>query len=308
VILTGPAGTGKTALAVHTAHRLAGRYPDGVVMARLRADDGSPRPRASVLAELARALGCPRPPAADGDDPDEATAVWRTWLCGRRVLLLLDDAGPEADADVAALLPPAGPGAALVTTRAGLAGLEPARHIALPPFGPAEALELLARITGPARPAAEPEAARRIVTATGLLPLAVRVAGKRLAVLRHMPLAEYAGRLENPHETLDELAAGGLSVRVRLADAWQRLPAPARATLRGLAALPGPVFTLPQAAAALGLPPGRAERALELLIEAGVLGQDAAEADDGPEVHAHGALIPYELPRLTQLFAREQPC
>ncbi|WP_367123845.1 BTAD domain-containing putative transcriptional regulator [Streptomyces phytohabitans] len=320
VLLTGPAGVGKTALAVRVAHRVAAHYPDGVVAARLCAEDGTARPWASVLAELARALGCPeRLPA----DREEAATVWRSWLSGRRILLLLDDA-PDAAA-LAPLLPPAGTAAALVTSRGRLPCLEPADRTELPPLTAEEARALLARIVGRDRVEAEPAAAARIAAAAGLLPFALRAGANRLSVLRHMPLGRYADRLEQPAEALDELASGGLGVRSRLASSWHRLPAPARATLYGLAALPGRAFTLLDAARALGLDPRGAQRALEELIDVGVLAAPdlpeyaasvpAEYAVPEPEVVAHAAgpwpgrpeeSDHYELPWLTLLFAREQ--
>ncbi|MFD8685702.1 BTAD domain-containing putative transcriptional regulator [Streptomyces sp. NPDC059651] len=300
VVLTGPAGVGKTALAVHVAHLLATRFPDGVVATRLCAEDGSTRPWPSVLAELARALGCTeRLPA----DREEAATAWRSWLSGRRILLLLDDA-PDAAA-LGPLLPPSGPTAALVTSRSRLPCLESAHRTELPPLSDDEALDLLGGIIGRSRLAAERAAAGRIVTATGSLPFALRAGGNRLSVLRHMSLGQYAERLEHPLEALDELAAGGLGVRARLADAWARLTVAARDTLHALAALPDPSFSLPTAARALGLDGRKAQRALEDLIDAGVLAPPP-----GPDVAAHTAAaeetVHYELPWLTLLFAREQ--
>ncbi|MFD6490750.1 BTAD domain-containing putative transcriptional regulator [Streptomyces sp. NPDC060188] len=300
VLVTGAAGAGKTAFAVHVAHHLAARYPDGVVATRLCAEDGSPRPWASVLAELARSLGCTeRLPAGR----EEAATVWRSWLSGRRILLLLDDA-PDAAA-LGPLLPPSGTTAALVTSRSRLSCLESAHRVELPPLSPEEALDLLGGIIGPSRLAAEHAAAARVAAATGRLPFALRAAGNRLSVLRHMPLGQYADRLEHPLEALDELASGGFGVRARLAGTWARLPAPARESLNALAALPGSSFTLPAAARALGRDGRDAQRALEELIDVGVLPPPSL-----PEVTAHLAAVPdavrYELPWLTLLFAREQ--
>ncbi|MGW0966417.1 BTAD domain-containing putative transcriptional regulator [Streptomyces sp. NPDC002516] len=300
VLVTGAVGVGKTAFAVRVAHRLAARCPDGVVATRLCAEDGSTRPWASVLTELARALGCTeRLPA----DREEAATVWRSWLSGRRILLLLDDA-PDAAA-LAPLLPPAGTAAALITSRGRLSWLEPAHRVELPPLSTEEALDLLGGIIGRTRSAAEHTAAERIVAATGHLPFALRAAGNRLSVLRHMPLGQYADRLEHPVEALDELASGGLGVRTRLAGAWSRLPGPARDSLQALAALPDATFTLPAAAQCLGKEGREAQRSLEDLIDVGVLPPPSL-----PEVTAHVAAAPetmrYELPWLTLLFAREK--
>ncbi|MEU4169323.1 BTAD domain-containing putative transcriptional regulator [Streptomyces sp. NPDC026665] len=300
VLVTGAVGVGKTAFAVHVAHRLAAHYPDGVVATRLCAEDGSTRPWASVLAELARSLGCTeRLPA----DREEAATVWRSWLSGRRILLVLDDA-PDATA-LAPLLPPSGTAAALVTSRDRLPLLESAHRVELPPLSPEEGLDLLGAIIGRTRLATEHTAAVRVVAATGFLPFALRAAGNRLSVLRHVPLGQYAERLEHPQEALDELASGGLGVRARLAGAWARLPAAARHSLHALAALPDASFGLPAAARVLGTSGRAAQRSLEELIDVGVLPPPAP-----PEVSAHLAGAPetvrYELPWLTLLFAREQ--
>lgn len=313
VVLAGPPGVGKTTLAVHAAYRLGERFPDGRALVRLRAEDGSVRPWTSVLGELSRALGCTEPSSGERE---ETAAAWRGWLADRRVLLVLDSVPDEAA--VRLLLPDAGPSAALVTARGRLPGLEPARRIELAPFDRDEALDLLGRIISPVRVAADPGSAARITAATGRLPLAVRVAGNRLAVLRHTPLSRYAERLEHPREALDELAAGGLSVRARLADAWDGLSAGNRAVLRGLGALGEPAFTLADAGRVLGLGEREAARALDALIEACVLAPP--ETGTEAEVTAHGTDAwgagpaaaggtarheRYELPRLTLLFARE---
>ncbi|MGW4892550.1 BTAD domain-containing putative transcriptional regulator [Kitasatospora sp. NPDC004240] len=299
LVLAGPAGIGKTALAVRAAQLLAGRFPDGRLLVRLRAEDGTPRPLAEVLAELREVGAGPGAGAGAGTpaDPSQAAALWRASLAGRRLLLILDDAPDEAA--VRALLPATGPAAAVVTSRGQLAGLSPVHRLTVPPFSPPEALDLLARIVGPGRLGTDRAAATRVVEACGLLPLAVRVAGMRLAVLRHLPLAEYAQRLADPAAALDELVAGDVAVRPRLESGWRDLAEPDRRTLARLAALPLPdLFTLPEAAEALGLPERAALRALEALTDTG------AVTSPSGEVTAHSAL--YALPRLTRLHAQER--
>ncbi|MFJ3218932.1 BTAD domain-containing putative transcriptional regulator [Kitasatospora sp. NPDC086801] len=292
-ILSGPAGIGKTALAVHAGHLLAERFPDGRLLIRLRAEDGAPRPLADVLAELAALTGRSGPRPAD---PAQAAALWRASLAGRRMLLILDDAPGEAV--VRELLPGFGPSATLVTSRSQLAGLASVHRVTVPPFAPAEALDLLGRIVGTGRIGTDRAAAARTVESCGLLPLAVRVAGTRLAVLRHLPLAEYAARLADPAGALDELVAGDVTVRARLDSGWRDLTDQGRLALGRLAALPlSLLFTLPEAAAALGRPERLALRTLEALTDTGAVTSPTGE------VTAHAAL--YALPRLTHLHARE---
>jgi hypothetical protein len=291
-VAVGPAGVGKTSLAVRAAYGLEHEFPGGRICVRLRADDGTPRPLASLTAELLQYAGLAEAMAATAE---QAAAVWRAWLADRKVLLVLDDAPDEAA--VRHLLPGTGPSAVVVTARTRLAGLASAHRIEVPPYSPDEALELLGRIVGPDRVSGDVEAAERTVTACGLLPLAVRVAGLKLAVLRHLPLGEYAARLADPRSVLDELAVGDNDVRSRVADEWRQFDEPARSALLHLAAAPlARAFTVQEAATALGRDPGRAQRQLEALIERGAVVSPEAE------VTAHVAL--YSLPHFTQLYAR----
>ncbi|MFG3052412.1 BTAD domain-containing putative transcriptional regulator [Kitasatospora sp. NPDC048239] len=293
-VLSGPAGIGKTALAVRAGHLLADRFPDGRLLVRLRTEDGLPRPVTEVLAELAALTGQSEHGPAD---PAQAAALWRASLAGRRMLLILDDAPGEAV--VRELLPGFGPSAAVVTSRSQLAGLASVHRVNVPFFDRTEALELLGRIVGPGRIGTDRSAAGRIVEACGLLPLAVRVSGTRLAVLRHLPLGEYAARLADPAAALDELVAGDVAVRSRLDSGWRDLTDQGRLALGRLAALPlSLLFTLPEAATALGRPERVALRTLEALADTGAVTSPVGE------VTAHAAL--YALPRLTQLHAREQ--
>ncbi|MFJ9621693.1 BTAD domain-containing putative transcriptional regulator [Streptomyces sp. NPDC101181] len=295
VVVSGPAGAGKSALAVRAAHLLADRFPDGRVHVRMRREDGTARGAAEVLAEVGRVCGVPEDA---GRGPSGApAAAWQEWLARHRALLVLDDVPDEAS--VRGLLPRSGHCRVLLTARRQLAGLAPVHRIALPALADGEALELLGKLIGPGRLRTDPAAALRIVRACGALPLAVGVSGMRLAVLRHLPLAEYAARLDDPASALDELVAGDLSVRGRLASGWRDLADRDRWVLGRLArpAEDGGL-TLDRAAAALGCGEREAIRAVESLIDAGAVTSPAGE------VTAHAAL--YEVPRLLGLFAREQ--
>ncbi|WP_405723246.1 NB-ARC domain-containing protein [Streptomyces sp. NBC_01537] len=292
VVLAGPPGVGKTALAVHVAHRLGEEFPDGTLLVRTREEDGSPRTGASLLAELRRLTG---PADRMPDDAEQAAALWRAWLADHKALIVFDDVLDEAG--VRSLLPVAEPSAAIVTARTQLAGLASAHRIEVPPYSAAEAVELLTRVLGLGRVRSDQAAAEQIVAHCGMLPLAVRVSGLKLAVLRHLPLSEFAARLADPLTMLDELVAGDIAVRHHLTNGWHDLDEAERSALHRLGLLPlSQTFTLDEAAAVLGSPPGVALRQLERLIETGAVTSPLSE------VTAHTAL--YALPRLTHIYAR----
>ncbi|MEV6472138.1 BTAD domain-containing putative transcriptional regulator [Streptomyces sp. NPDC051657] len=304
VVVSGPAGAGKSALAVRAAHLLADRFPDGRVHVRVRREDGTARSRTEVLAELGRLCGVAgSAPAQPEDGPADARATaaladaWQGWLARHRALVVLD--GVPDEAAVRGLLPRSGKCSVLVTARGQLAGLAPVHRIALPALADGEALELLGKLIGAGRLRTDPGAALRIVRACGALPLAVEVSGMRLAVLRHLPLAEYAARLGDPSAALDELVAGDVSVRDRIASGWRDLADGDRWVLGRLAGFAEDGgFTLDRATAALGCGERAAIRAVESLIDAGAVTSPAGE------VTAHAAL--YEVPRLLGLYARER--
>ncbi|WP_103956353.1 AfsR/SARP family transcriptional regulator [Nonomuraea solani] len=231
LVLHGPPGCGKSAVAVHAATRL--EPPDGRLYAVLGA-----RPPSAVLEDLLRSLGCPDravPPVLD-----ERVRLYRSMTARKRLLVVLDDAADEAQ--VRPLLP-TGPGSVtLVTSRSSLAGLEAARAYELGVLGEDEAVALLGGVAGPERTAAEPEAALRIVRLCGHLPLALRIAGSRLARKPGWTLDHLAGRLSDERRRLDELSAGDLAVRGSLGLGYRGLPDPERRLLRELGALSAPDF------------------------------------------------------------------
>ncbi|MEU1274921.1 NB-ARC domain-containing protein [Streptomyces sp. NPDC005799] len=197
-VVSGRSGTGKTALAVHVGHRTAELFPDGRLWLDLRAADTAPLKPAVALGRLLRAMGAE--PETLPSSVEELTGLYRTHIAHRRVLLILDNAAGEAP--VRPLLPP-GPGSAvLVTSRRRLVALEDATHLDLTVPERAEALELLRRVAGPERTDAEPERAAEIVSLCGRLPLAVRIAGARLAARPHRIPGQLAGRLRDVRRRL----------------------------------------------------------------------------------------------------------
>jgi hypothetical protein len=277
---------------VHAAHRLRGDFPDGRILVRMRDVDGRPRCSTDILAELAGLTGLS--PQLTGH-VEHDSGVWLSWLHRRRLLLVLDDVVEEAAVRLVA--PYEGGSAALVTARRRLTGLAGAVRIDVPCLSHPEAVELLAAIIGPERVAADRPAACDVVTATGRLPLAVRVGGLKLAAMPYLGLREYADRLIRTPTVLDELVAGDLAVRPRIADSWYGLSHAHRTDVSRLASLPEPVLTLEDAASTLACPPEEARRRLESLIDTGAV-QFAK-----PEVAARP--VRYELPALVRLYARE---
>ncbi|MFI1096036.1 BTAD domain-containing putative transcriptional regulator [Streptomyces sp. NPDC020917] len=292
-VVTGALGTGKTALAVHVAHRLGEYFPDGRFFVRLRGDDGRPRALEGVLRQLLAAVGRPEPPPGT-----DLRWAWQLWLGGRRALVVVDDARRESE--VRPLLPEVGETAVLVTARHRLIGLDGAFRLCLSPLTVDEAVDFLGRVIGAERVMADPASAAQIVRAAGLLPLGIRLVADRLAFLRHVPLREYGARMTGTRPLLDELCGDDVAVRVRLAESIDDLPAAAYGAVLRLGVLPEPQFTLEQAAAALDRDPDTAVRVLENLMEASVLTVRHMDVDEEA-----GHTVRYEMPALTYAYARE---
>jgi tetratricopeptide (TPR) repeat protein/transcriptional regulator with XRE-family HTH domain len=291
--VAGKAGVGKTTLAVHVAHQLRSRFPDGQLYANLRGAGPRPLDPGEVLSWFLRTLGVDG--AAIPCDLGERAALYRAWLADRRVLVVLDDAADEAQ--VRPLLPGTAACGVLATSRARLSGLEGARLLELEVLPPAQAVELLGRIAGAERVAAEPEAATTIAAACGGLPLAVRIAGARLAGRPHWSLARLAGLLADERRRLDQLAAGDLEVRASVALSYQALPSEQQRTFRFLGLLAAPDFAAWVPAALLDLTWEQAEALVDRLVQAQLL--EVAARDPTGQVR-------YRFHDLLRLYARER--
>jgi DNA-binding SARP family transcriptional activator/tetratricopeptide (TPR) repeat protein len=208
-VVSGPAGVGKTAFAVHVAHRMAANYPDGQLYANLRGGSQDPRSADEVIEGFLTALGTDQ--AAIPRNLDARQAAYRTALAGRRFLVLLDDA--KDSAQVLPLLPGSAGCAVLVTSRTHLADLACGRLIELDGLDADDALELLASRVGAERLNSEREAAQEIVHACAGLPLALTIAAARLASRPRWRVRDLADRLQPERDRLDELVYGDLAVR-----------------------------------------------------------------------------------------------
>ncbi|MEO3809171.1 BTAD domain-containing putative transcriptional regulator [Sphaerisporangium sp. B11E5] len=292
-VIRGKAGVGKSALAVFVAHAVAGAYPDGQLFAELHGCTDSPAVPDEVLARFLRGLGVA--PASIPESADERLDLYRSILSRRHVLVVLDDARSEQQ--VRPLLPGGKGCAVLVSTRGRLAGLDGAQAVDLDVLEETAATELLAAIAGPARIAAEPEAARQIVRLCGRLPLAIRTAGGRLTARRHWPLTKLVERLSDERRRLDELSAGDLEVRSSVAFSYRLLDEQARTAFRRLGVLGVSGFPAWIVAPLLDLPVHEAENVVERLVDAQLL--DHAAVDAAGEAR-------YRLHDLLRVYARER--
>ncbi|SFI69086.1 AAA ATPase domain-containing protein [Amycolatopsis sacchari] len=267
VSVVGQPGVGKTALVQSAAHTLRERFPHGFLSLDLRGMDDQPVTPRAALDTLLRALGVP--PARIPATVEGQSALYRSLLAGRRLLVVLDNAADEAQ--VRPLLSGTAGCLTLITCRRALAGLESARWLRLSPLGPADASALVASIIGPDRVAAEPGAAAELVELCGHLPLAVRIAGNRLASRPDWSLAYLVTQLRDEHTRLAALAAGDLRVRPAFEISHRRLSPAARLVFRRAAVVPGPDFGAELAAVATGLPEAEVQAHLDELVDANIL-------------------------------------
>ncbi|MEV8568348.1 BTAD domain-containing putative transcriptional regulator [Streptomyces sp. NPDC051322] len=271
ILLTGMGGIGKTALAVHAAHAGAHHYPDGQLYVDLRGPDGVPREPRQVLVMLLRALG--EPALSEGrpitDDLEELVRLYRTRTSGKRLLILLDNAVNERQ--LGPLLPGSADAAVVVTCHTQLTRVAGSYTLALPPLDDAEALALLASAAGRSRIAADRDAAADLVAYCAGLPLALRIAGARLASRPHWPAAWLARRLSDPWTRLAELTFRDLSMREVLLPSLRLLDGHARSMLAGLGGIGVGPFSVGWAAARFGVSETEAEIGLESLVDAALL-------------------------------------
>ncbi len=260
--ISGPAGVGKTALALHWAYNLAGQFPDGQLYVNLRGFDpsGAPVPPGEALRGFLAALdvGSAEIPA----DVTSQTAMYRSILAGQRILVVLDNALDASQ--VRPLLPGGAACCAVVTSRVRLTSLAVAEGAQLIPLGvltDPEAWELLASRLGPERLGAEPAAANELIGLCARLPLALSIAAARIAVLSEVSIAVLVDQLRDMRGRLDVLSTEDADTSVRAAFSWsyRSLSGSAVRMFRLLSLPSGPDMSVPAAAslAAVSLPAAR---------------------------------------------------
>ena len=289
VTVSGPGGIGKTTLALHVAHGLCVHFPDGQLFISL-GGAASPAAPGDVLDRLLRDLGVPdsRMPAGE----DERAALFRTLAADRAMLIVLDDA--HSSAQVRSLLPGSGDSAVIVTSRAALADLPGSRFAGLTALAADESLELFTAIVGE-RARKDPAATGDVLASCAGLPLAIRIAGSRLATQPRWSVGQLAALLASEQRRLGELAAGDTAVRASFEVSYLSLPpgspGPAQVFRRyGLSGLR--TLSLPALAALAGEPVGRTAAAVTALVNAHLLESPAPD-----QFQAHDLL---------RLYAAEQ--
>ena len=280
VVVGGP-GVGKSSLVTHAARLASATFPDGQLYLDLAAMSDEPRDPALLLAEALRALSVTGSAIPDGL-PARA-ALYRSLLADRRMLVVLDDAG-RAD-DVLPLLPGADGCAVLITSRSLLTELPGVRHLDLDMLSPAEARELFTGIVGPRRVDREPAEADAILACCGNLPLAIRIAGAKLAGRPAWPLRVLRERIEDESRRLAELRIGNLSVRASVELSLRLLPADAARALSLLSLLGA--YTLPGWVLGPLLDRPDAEDVLDTLVDASLVRLTATDALGQPRYRLH---------------------
>jgi DNA-binding SARP family transcriptional activator len=275
--ICGSPGVGKTALAIHFAHQVAGLFPDGELYVNLRGfgPGNSPLDPADAVFGFLETLAVPqeRIPAS----PQAQAGLYRSRLAGKRMLILLDNARDAAQ--VRPLLP-ASPGCmVIITSRSAMMGLVPdgADLLTLDVLAERAAVELLSRLVGPARAAAEHTSVAELAKLCAQLPQALSIAAARAAAPRAglptAPLTWLVAELREARHRLDVLDTGDPGTTLRTAFSWsyQSLSVDAARMFRLLSEHPGPDITAPAAARLAGVQVPQAHRALGELTGAHLL-------------------------------------
>jgi hypothetical protein len=276
-VIAGTAGVGKTSLAIHWAHRVHHRFPDGQLCVNLRGyDPGTPLTAETVLDRFLRALDVT--PKAIPSDVEARAALYRTLLADRRALILLDNAATVGQ--VRPLLPGSPGSLVLVTSRNRLSGLgvrDGARRLTLDLLPEPDAVDLLRTLTANYRADEDPDAFAELARLCARLPLALRIAAERAASRPRMPLADLIRDLHDESALWEALSADDEedadAVRTVFAWSYRALPEPAARLFRLLGLHPGPEFGTPIVATLARLSTVEARHLLDVLVGAHLIEQ-----------------------------------
>jgi hypothetical protein len=288
ILISGLAGVGKSTTALRLAEKTASQFPDGQLYVDLAAHEPDGTAVPAIVRDFLLALGVPA--AHVTDNPVQRIGLYRSLLAQRRLFALLDNVRHEAQ--VRPLLAQSAHSQVVLTSRPRLLGLCDAHRVHLDVFSRAESLALLCRLVGAARVRAEYEAADAIAELCGDLPLAVNIAGRRIAARPGRTIAYTAGQLTDRRRLLNILAVGDMTVRERFASAYRSLSPPAREVICRLGSAGTRSTTAVGVATAMGVSVDTADELLESLVDAGLVRHSAATGQ-------------YGIPALVGAFAEE---
>jgi DNA-binding SARP family transcriptional activator len=289
VVIGGLAGVGKTTFAVHWAHLIASRFPDGQLYVNLRGfdPDGQVMEPSEAVRRFLEALDVP--PGRIPVGLDAQAALLRSHLAGRRILILLDNA--RNTAQVRPVLPGSSTCFVLVTSRDRLAGLiasDGAHPIALELMSASEARQLLISRLGEDRVALDPEAVEDVIALCDRLPIALAIVSARAATHLHVPFGTLARELRDATARLDLLTTGDPETDVRAVFSWSyhALTEGAARLFRLLGLHPGPDISALGVANLVALAPAQAQKLLDEVVRVGLVAE-----------HAHGRYALHDLLR-----------
>lgn len=291
VLLTGRGGTGKTTLALSIAHAIRDDFADGQLFARLRESGGSAASPAAVLEHFLLSLGVS---AAAVPGPVEArTAMFRSCLAGRRVLIVLDDVATVGQIEP---LLPGDAGCGVIVTSRSRPAPPGAIHLEVGDLDQQASAELLQRVVGPERIAAEREAAAELIRLCEGLPLALRIVASKLRNRRHWRVRQMVERLRDEQNRLNELDLEGVNIRATLEFSYRSISDSSQMLLSRLGLLHQTEFPAWISVPLLDMPPGPAEEVLEDLVTVGLVEAQVAEGGD----------VRYRIHEMIRIFAREK--
>ncbi len=262
IAIVGLGGVGKTALAVHAAHRLRDHFPDGQLHTDLRGST-DPLPPTEVLGGFLYSLGVPE--RGVPEDLAGRATLFRSIVAGKRLLILLDDAA--SGAQIEPLLPGGSDSSVLCTSQSSMIETPGVTTHRLKGLSTADAVRLLGHLAGGERVAREPESARLIVELCGHLPLAIRAAGARLHGRPTYRLDRFVDRLADENRRMAELTYGSLDTGARLVAGVNRLSPAGRRLWLLLSVLDLPRISAWAAAAVAGVSEDEAQHLLDHLVD-----------------------------------------
>ncbi|WP_405944127.1 BTAD domain-containing putative transcriptional regulator [Streptomyces sp. NBC_00932] len=272
--ISGMAGVGKTLLALHTARRLSQHHPEGLHYLNLHGHSAGrqPLPPETVIATLLRQLGVPA--GAVPHELDELSALWRTVLATRRVVVVLDDVADPRQ--VRPLLAGSPSSVVLLTSRRRLSGLPGVRHISLDVLPAKESAALFAGLVGRER-GGTPSERSALATLCGHLPLALELVAGRLNSRPSWTVTHLIERMSRPSDRLSEIRDGDTEIASAFALSYDTLPADHQEVFRLLGLHFGHDFGPHATAALTGRSVGATERILESLLDSHLLQEPAPD-------------------------------